>query len=614
MSTVERIAGELNGRRSGKGWMVCCPAHDDRTPSLSIGQGTDGKILVKCFAGCAQERVLAALKERGLWTAHDVPAQFAAKSSTQALDNGNLGPPPAGAKPPAGLSQSHWVYRSDAAYPLFIVERIDGAEGKQFRPWSWDLQAQAWVNCAWPSPRPLYGLELLSVAPRRSVLIVEGEKSATAARELVGDHYVVVTWANGANAVATADWSSLQGRSVVIWPDADEPGVKAANTIAEVLRSICPEISLIDLTAPDAFTRNVGFDAADALSLGWKYQDFCEWAEPRMKLAWRQAQFENVAESIAQARAAREMAQTNRCETGIRFLDKALGGGIATGDVLLLAAPSGAGKTETALYIATHNAALGRRVHFFALEAERHELTQRLLYREIAELYFQSKVLRTELLGRRLNFADWMDGRYGTALVDLEEQAESVVREKYKTLNVYYRDREFGTEELRSQVLAVMEQTDLLVCDHVHQVDLPESENENRAMTELIKTIRDIALLSQKPFIVVAHVRKRDSRSRSLLPDLDDIHGTSNLAKIATKAVMLAPCYDSTQKPGEYFTYMRVVKNRRDGGRSRYAAVCTFDASKNRYLDQFILGRISSDGQKFEPLQDTEMPHWVKDY
>ncbi|HRR33988.1 MAG TPA: CHC2 zinc finger domain-containing protein, partial [Kiritimatiellia bacterium] len=47
-----------NGERS---WMACCPAHDDRNPSLSVSEGDDGRVLFNCFAGCAAEDVAAVL-------------------------------------------------------------------------------------------------------------------------------------------------------------------------------------------------------------------------------------------------------------------------------------------------------------------------------------------------------------------------------------------------------------------------------------------------------------------------------------------------------------------------------------------------------------------------
>ena len=63
---VENIARALNGHKAGAGWMACCPAHDDRTPSLSLRENR-GIILVHCHTGCSQEAVIAALKELELW-------------------------------------------------------------------------------------------------------------------------------------------------------------------------------------------------------------------------------------------------------------------------------------------------------------------------------------------------------------------------------------------------------------------------------------------------------------------------------------------------------------------------------------------------------------------
>ena len=61
---AEAIAEALNGRPSGKGGMAHCPAHPDTTPSLSINETPAGKVLVKCFAGCSQAEVIAALHRR----------------------------------------------------------------------------------------------------------------------------------------------------------------------------------------------------------------------------------------------------------------------------------------------------------------------------------------------------------------------------------------------------------------------------------------------------------------------------------------------------------------------------------------------------------------------
>lgn len=59
------IVESLNGTwRQNKG-MCCCPAHDDRTPSLSVTLGRKA-ILFHCFAGCSNEEVIAALDRQGV--------------------------------------------------------------------------------------------------------------------------------------------------------------------------------------------------------------------------------------------------------------------------------------------------------------------------------------------------------------------------------------------------------------------------------------------------------------------------------------------------------------------------------------------------------------------
>ena len=60
--SAEAIAKALGGRKAGGGWMARCPAHDDRTPSLSLADGHDGRLLVKCWAGCSAGDVLSTLR------------------------------------------------------------------------------------------------------------------------------------------------------------------------------------------------------------------------------------------------------------------------------------------------------------------------------------------------------------------------------------------------------------------------------------------------------------------------------------------------------------------------------------------------------------------------
>jgi len=57
----QAVLNRLEGvRRAAGGYVARCPAHDDREPSLSLGEGTDGRLLLFCFAGCRFETILRA--------------------------------------------------------------------------------------------------------------------------------------------------------------------------------------------------------------------------------------------------------------------------------------------------------------------------------------------------------------------------------------------------------------------------------------------------------------------------------------------------------------------------------------------------------------------------
>ena len=61
--TATALLGRLQGvRQTGPGrWLAQCPAHEDRSPSLSVRELDDGRVLLYDFAGCETQAVLDAL-------------------------------------------------------------------------------------------------------------------------------------------------------------------------------------------------------------------------------------------------------------------------------------------------------------------------------------------------------------------------------------------------------------------------------------------------------------------------------------------------------------------------------------------------------------------------
>ena len=182
--------------------------------------------------------------------------------------------------PSYGAPTARWTYFDGNGEVLGYVARYDPpGQRKQIVPWTWD--GQAWGMGQWPVPRPLYRLQELEARNSDPVLVVEGEKAADAAAAISGP-YVVCTWPGGGQAVNRADWRPIHGRKVLLWPDADEPGIQTMQRLAAMLAERCREIKIIDPTGmPD------GWDAADS--------GFAAWAEARAWIAPRTSVYARAA-------------------------------------------------------------------------------------------------------------------------------------------------------------------------------------------------------------------------------------------------------------------------------------------------------------------------------
>ena len=154
---------------------------------------------------------------------------------------------------------------------FMVVQRWDLPAGKHFSPWTW--REGGWVNKAWPPPRPLYHLEYLAQYPDATVMVVEGEKCVDRASAVLED-YVVVSWYGGSQAWRLTDWEPLRGRSVLLWPDADEPGRKAAAQIAAHLHSIAGSVRVVN---PNGAAD--GWDVGDAVEEGWEQERIREFVD-----------------------------------------------------------------------------------------------------------------------------------------------------------------------------------------------------------------------------------------------------------------------------------------------------------------------------------------------
>jgi hypothetical protein len=232
---LPELLSRLDAKRVGGGWQARCPAHDDRTPSLSLGEGDDGRILLKCHAGCAAGQIVAAL---GL-EMHDLFID----------DDGHL---------PAIIATYDYVDENGTV--LYQVVRFAPKDFRQRRPdgaggWVWRLDGTRRVLYRLPRVRQ-------AIAAMKRVFIVEGEKDVHAV-EAKG--YVATTNPGGAGKWRTEYSDMLRDADVVIVADRDQPGYAHARRIAKSIMDVASSVVLVEPA--------VGKDVSDHLEAGMTLAD-----------------------------------------------------------------------------------------------------------------------------------------------------------------------------------------------------------------------------------------------------------------------------------------------------------------------------------------------------
>jgi hypothetical protein len=232
---IRRVLPLLKGvrERPGGGWDALCPAHEDDRPSLSVGVGKDGRVLLKCHACCTAEEVVAAL---GL-TMSDLYADSANGEARRVV--------------------ATYDYRDEAGCLCFQTVRYCPKDFRQRRPdggggWVWDLKGVE---------RLLYRLpELAAADPSAPVFIPEGEKDVDRVRSLG----LIAT----CNPLGAGKWRArfngpLLGRHVVIIPDNDDAGRDHARKVSASLAGTAAAVTVLELPGlPDKG------DVSDWLSAG----------------------------------------------------------------------------------------------------------------------------------------------------------------------------------------------------------------------------------------------------------------------------------------------------------------------------------------------------------
>ncbi|MBN8921606.1 MAG: DNA primase [Rhodanobacter sp. 68-29] len=320
---VERHGVEL--KKSGREWIGLCPFHTDTTPSFTV---VPEKGFVHCFACGAhydaigfvmqmdgEDFVTACHKLGGSDAGEWARREYRAAPRVLERPPGEVWVPvypvpehaPTWAPGVRGkvwnVKRGRWwsmtpsradAYRDAAGALMAYVLRVEMDDGGKITPAvTWcigpDGKAQ-WCLQPLPEPRPLCGLDALAAKPDAPVLVVSGEKCRDKAARLL-PMYAVVTWCGGDKGVGKTDWAPLQGRELVLWPDADDSGrgamlgyVDGSGLLHEGVAQLSHRQACASLRVIDTSGQPKGWDVADAIDAGWTPVQIAGWARSRVRV------------------------------------------------------------------------------------------------------------------------------------------------------------------------------------------------------------------------------------------------------------------------------------------------------------------------------------------
>lgn len=236
--------------------------------------------------------------------------------------------------------------------------------------------------------------------------------------------------------------------------------------------------------------------------------------------------------------------------------------GIFPHDLVVIGADSGIGKTEHAYKCAVANAKKWKKVLFFALEGNIHDIAWRYTQSEINKAWIKVKTAeyRVNVVDEHKDFAKAI----------YTEVAES---NWWDNLHIYNKKEvptiEFITELMRKS----KDFFDMFIIDHLHYIQYNDSKTEHSEISKAMRILQQMTWELKKPIVLVWHLRKRNI---DVDPTMYDLHGSSNIPKEASTVILLSrmeinnidkwvdnlSMIERTQNSKYSWTKISIVKNR----------------------------------------------------
>lgn len=313
----------------------------------------------------------------------------------------------------------------------------------------------------------------------------------------------------------------------------------------------------------------------------------------------------------------RERAQAT-FKTGVKAFDDALNG-VAPEDLIVLGAPTGSGKTQLCSIIAKQAARSGKNVCYYALEAADNDIDERMMFEEFADSFYNrdEPVIVDGVEVKHINERFFKEGHYDHPAFDKHWAFAEERLQHYGTLEILGREVVYTFKDFKKEFIAKARRVDLILLDHFQYLDFSADEKgrknnlekQSRAMEEFFNLVKTY----KTPIVLVSHLRKQDSYGKSKRwIDVHELHGSSDIAKNATKIMLIQPDYETHVDKG-WSTYFLPMKYR-NGNVERYILRSTYKITTGNYEDSYTLLMKKGNDEPEEPKHSSQIPPWAQDH
>lgn len=537
---VEVIGRFVRLEKKGSSYVGLCPFHDDNSPSMHVHPA---KQIFKCFVCEEGGDVIQFLTSRGMsfreacnylkdgtfvdtvpkYHEQNKPTwkQIVPDRSPVSFQHYRLGEP-----------NQRWEYHNEDGVVIGYICRFDTEEGKEIMPYTYctDGTRREWRWQGFNSPRNLYRLNLINANPDAKIIVVEGEKTADAVQAHYNPkHLIATTWIGGTSAVGYTDFSPINGREVVLWPDHDTEskyatGDKAGQVKAwehqpgnqamlKVLSILVAEVKW--LYVPDEYPHK--WDAADKT---WEKGEMTEFIRANIKEPPSAEQVEPMAKpepkylgkSLITFNDGIDLwvnsirPEENKLTLGFPTFDKEMKGRLR-GKLAVVLGYGGSKKSLYSQWVSWLNIMQGQR-----------------------GIYSSMEMGLAELMARYIDMAVEQQGYSPTYQLEYNERAREGTASKAlrEYVSQHFADRMFMTDsaamtteryqEMIDEVALYHGRTDILVVDGLSMMGGEGSETEVYSRNS--KELKELAKQNNMFVMLIAHLSKganKDARDVSRL-------------------------------------------------------------------------------------------------